>query len=197
MFGGAFNPPTRAHIDLARYAMQETGAEAVIFVPTKMNYISEDQGKNYAFTNEERLEMLRKTAENNPWMEVSDFEIISGKQPRSYETLCHLRDEGWQCRLLFGTDKLCELENGWKFIDRITEEFGIVCMERADDNAAEIIENDPYLKTLAPYITIVKTPESYHGISSTAVRKILSEISEKKGEVREMIPEEIYDILHV
>ena len=48
-FFGAFNPPTRAHIDLAEFALQETGSKDVIFVPSKSTYIKEDQKKSFAF----------------------------------------------------------------------------------------------------------------------------------------------------
>ena len=43
-FFGAFNPPTRAHLELAQFAMKKTGAEKVVFVPSKETYISGEQG---------------------------------------------------------------------------------------------------------------------------------------------------------
>ena len=38
-FFGAFNPPTLAHLDLAKFALDETGGEMAIFVPSKEAYI--------------------------------------------------------------------------------------------------------------------------------------------------------------
>lgn len=32
-FFGAFNPPTVAHLELARFALEQTGRERAIFVP--------------------------------------------------------------------------------------------------------------------------------------------------------------------
>ena len=43
-FFGAFNPPTLAHLDLARYAMEKTGRDTVVFVPSRSVYIRETQG---------------------------------------------------------------------------------------------------------------------------------------------------------
>ena len=34
-FFGAFNPPTRAHLELADFARRETGRDGVIFVPSR------------------------------------------------------------------------------------------------------------------------------------------------------------------
>ena len=75
LFGGAFNPPTIAHIRLAEYAMRTLGFEKVIFVPTKNSYISDTQGKEYVFSDADRLMMLDRIAADNPWMEVSRYEI--------------------------------------------------------------------------------------------------------------------------
>ena len=40
-FFGAFNPPTVAHVESARFAMERTGREGVVFVPSKSVYIRE------------------------------------------------------------------------------------------------------------------------------------------------------------
>ena len=191
VYGGAFNPPTRAHIELAEFAMNETGADKVIFVPSKMRYIEEDQKKDFAFSDSERLEMLRKIAETREWMEVCDYELVSQDQPRTYVTMCHLRSLGYECRLLFGSDKLPELQSGWRYVDELCREFGICCMERNDDICNKIIENDPYLKTLKPYITIIRTPTDFRHVSSTKVRLLYPILRQNLTEISELIPDEL------
>ena len=93
-FFGAFNPPTIAHIEAARIAMEATGREGVVYVPYKAVYIRDEQDKDFAYSDWQRLEMLRRAAESRPWMAVTDWELRQASQPRTYETLCHLRDEG-------------------------------------------------------------------------------------------------------
>lgn len=195
MFGGAFNPPTIAHIELADYARTAVGADYVIFVPTKNAYIADEQHKNYVFSDAQRLAMLERIASTHPWMLVSHYEIDSASQPRTYQTLCHLKEEGYDCRLLMGSDKLPELEHGWKFVKEITQEFGIVCMERSEDNVAEILKKDAYLSTLIPYIEVLKTPEKTRHVSSTAVRTLLGEIQESYARLKTMVPDEISEAL--
>ncbi len=192
VFGGAFNPPTRGHIELADYARKAVGFDYVVFVPSKMTYIKEDQGKDFAFNDISRLEMLERIAEKREWMRVSDFEINAEKQPRTYETLCRLKETtGMELKLLFGSDKLPELETGWKFVDRITKEFGIVCMVRNNDNTQEMIENNAYLNSISSYITIVSTPETYQNVSSTAVRKEIAQYIALRHHLEQMVPEEL------
>ena len=82
-FFGAFNPPTAAHVDLARFAMHETGREGVIFVPSKSAYIQGEQGKDYAYSDAVRLKMLKILSGNRPWMDVTDCELTAQSQPRS------------------------------------------------------------------------------------------------------------------
>ena len=123
-FFGAFNPPTAAHLGLAEFALRQTGREQAVFVPSKSVYIRDEQGKDFAYPDARRLRMLEKAAQTRPWMKVSDWEMRQPRQPRSYETLCHLREEGVQASLLFGSDKLPELEHGWLHVREIAEEFG-------------------------------------------------------------------------
>ena len=181
-FFGAFNPPTAAHLALAQYAMEQTGREGVLFVPSKSVYIKEAQGKDFAYGEEERLEMLRLTARLRPWMQVVDWEIRADRQPRTYRTLTHLREEGYEPVLLFGSDKLAELEREWMHVEEICREFGIVCMARGEDSCRSFIEADPYLQTLAPWIRVLDTPAEFRHISSTQVRRQVTRLRElQKG----------------
>jgi len=194
-FFGAFNPPTTAHLELARFALEALGAEQVVFIPSKTVYIREAQGKDYAYTDGERLAMLRKAAETRPWMAVSDWEMRQERQPRTYETLCHLREEGSPAKLVIGSDKLPELEHGWLHTREIVQEFGIVCLERGGDECEEMIRKDPYLRTLADGIRVLKTPAETRGISSTEVRRRVREIRRLETELKEMVPPEIRRML--
>ena len=188
-FFGAFNPPTAAHIDLAEFAMKALGRDHVIFVPSQSTYISGFQGKDYAFSNEERLSMLNTVAAARPWMRVCDWEMKQEKQPKTYQTLCHLREEGESPSLLLGSDKLLELETKWQFAREISNEFGIVCMDRGADNCAEIIRGSEFLQGLK--LTVLSVPDEYHGISSTEARKYLRQIQEAKDALKDILPPEL------
>ena len=172
-FGGAFNPPTIAHIACARYVLDTLHYEKVIFIPTKREYVLEDQKKGFSFTNEQRLSILKAIAKTNPWMVVEDYEIQSQTQPRTYTTLCYLKQQGYDVQWLCGSDKLPELQNGWKYVHELINEFGLVCMTRSHEDVETLIDSDEYLKTLKHGITVVHTPDTLQSVSSTEVRRLL------------------------
>ena len=194
-FFGAFNPPTTAHLDLALFAARASGAEKVVFVPSKSVYIRGEQGKDYAYDDNTRLAMLRAAAEHRPWMEVTDWEICQPRQPRTYETLCHLRETGLTPALLIGSDKLPELEHGWLHTEEIAREFGIVCLTRGQDECSRMIREDPYLASLARWIRVLETPQKTRAVSSTGVRQRMREIRRLREELDTMVPPEILPLL--
>ena len=194
-FFGAFNPPTIAHIEVARHAMAATGREGVVYVPSKSVYIRDEQGKDFAYTDAQRLEMLRRAATSRPWMAVTDWEIQSEVQPRTYDTLCHLRRAGYEPSLLIGSDKLPELEHGWRHVEAIAREFGFVCSSRGADECADMIRRDAYLSTLTDCIQVVEAPDMFREVSSTGVRQRLARIRALWREVQALVPDETLPML--
>ena len=194
-FFGAFNPPTRAHLELADFAWRETGREGVLFVPSRTDYIRNNQGKDAVYSNEEREEMLRRLTESRPWMQVCDWELRQAEQPRTYTTLCRLREEGYSPALLMGSDKLRELSTGWRYVPEIAREFGIVCLARGKDSCREIIRDDPFLKAISDRIVLLDTPDDWREISSTAVRRILRQPGNPEIRFTGLVPEEIRDMV--
>ena len=195
-FFGAFNPPTLAHLDLAGYALEKTNAKRVLFVPSKSAYIRDFQLKDHAYGDGERLAMLRRAAEKRPWMEVTDIEIRAEAQPRTYETLCRLRQKGTEASLLVGSDKLAEMGKSWAFVTEIAREFGIVVLTRGADECGRMIRESALLSSLASCIRVLETPEETRNISSTAVRERVARIRELEKEISQMVPEEILSLLY-
>ena len=194
-FFGAFNPPTLAHLDLAKFALTQTGSEQAVFVPSKAVYIREKQGKDFAYSDQQRLAMLNAAAANRPWMRVSDWETRQESQPRTYVTLCALRDQGLDASLLLGSDKLKELSTGWLFVEDIAREFGIVCLTREKDDCEAIIRDDPLLRRVRDCIRVLSTPDALRDVSSTAVRRRVTQIKALQAEIQAMTPEEIIPLL--
>ena len=194
-FFGAFNPPTLAHLNLAHAAMEATGRQAVIFVPSKAAYIRQEQGKEFAFSDEQRLAMLRAAAGTRPWMRVTDCELRAAQQPRTYDTLRRLRRGGTDAALLMGADKLPELERIWLHVEEIAREFGIVCLARGEGDCRKLIAEDAYLSRLAPYIQVIETPGETRNVSSTRVRELLAQIGALRDELSGLVPDEVMKFL--
>ena len=193
LFGGAFNPPTNAHIELADFARRKLGVEKVVFMPTKSVYVENEEGKDFCFSEQKRLEMLLDISKSRPWMEVSSYEIDSASQPRTYFTLKELKRKGYEVKLLIGSDWLKRLQTGWKYVKEICEEFGIVVLNREGDDLKKIIEADPYLSSLMPYLTLLQAPTAYQKTSSSKVRSGIMKGALESG-YQKMIPSELKDL---
>lgn len=193
-FGGAFNPPSIAHIELADYVRRKLHFDKVIFMPSKKTYIKNDEGKDFVFEDDVRLEMLRKIASDREWMEVSDYELSLSEQPRTYHSLCYLKEQtGYELQLLMGSDWLPNLETGWKYIPEIVSEFGIVVMSRNEDNVVDMIAKNDYLKTL--HLTVVETPNEFRDVSSTKIRQKFLRLQQMYQELYYDVPEELNGLI--
>lgn len=194
-FFGAFNPPTKAHIELAEQAMKAADFEAVMFFPSKAEYITGSQGKDYAFEDSYRMDMLMDLSASRPWMMVSGHDMECDIQPRTYDSLCALRDQGFQPSLLIGGDVLKKLEKEWLNVDKIAKEFGFVCLQRENEDLRVLVHDDPFLSQFESSICFVQTETGYHGVSSTSVRRSFDNALISWQEVCALVPPEVSALL--
>ena len=195
-YGGAFNPPTKAHLALAEFACQKTQADKVIFVPSKSQYILYTEKKEYSFSDEERLSMLHLLARSRPYMEVSDIELVSREQPRTYLTMKRLQSEGYTLKLILGSDWLHEDSlSKWRYFKEIASEFGIVLFRRNHDDIESLFENNETLKGLRKYFLALDSSEEYQDVSSCRVRELLKDFSKNEEEIKSLVNPEIFQFL--
>ncbi|MCH3966918.1 MAG: nicotinate-nicotinamide nucleotide adenylyltransferase [Bacilli bacterium] len=189
-FFGAFNPPTIGHLLSADKARKDLSLSEVLFVPSKSHYIEKTEGKDFAFSEEERLAMLLALSASRHWMKVYSGELQEERQPRTYDTLQKIfKETGKRYSLLFGSDKLMELETVWKHLPEIGKEFGFVVLSRSGKDTEKIIAKDSFLASLRPFMTLVEAPLECQGISSTKARSAYLKKDYKS--LKEMVPEEI------
>lgn len=183
VFGGSFNPPTVAHINLAKQILKNMeNVEKIIFVPVSTRY-----NKNGLAPDKERLNMLKTICETEKDLEVSDIELESNRQLYTIETLRILQKQNPNKDIYFiiGTDNLKELETWYKPED-ILSNFKVIVLDRDEDNAGNIIENSEFLKKYKLSFVKLKNMKKIN-ISSSYIRKQL-----KLGNsVQDLIPEKI------
>lgn len=198
-FFGAFNPPTKAHIELAKLAMQKTGAREVCFVPSRSSYILNEQKKDFCFSESERMDMLLIVCNENKKFFFNGHDIYSEEQPRTYVTLKYLermwKPQGCIPVLLVGADQFSSMEEKWKNVPEIAKEFGIVVLTRRAFSIDAILQSSDFYREIAPYVTIVEAPASYRWISSTYVREQIKRIQNAQQELSKNLSPEIYDYI--
>lgn len=193
VFGGAFNPVTLAHIHLAEKVRRKLSFDYVIFIPSKSKYILSTEKKDSSFSEEERYKMLKEVSKTRDWMIVSDIEIKKEDQPRTYFTLKKLKEEGYDLKLLMGSDWLPCLEDKWLYIDEILDEFGIVILRRNHDDISSIINSSSFLKERKEKFIFIDVDEEHQEASSSKVRELLKKKDYKK--VGKLVPQEILPYL--
>ena len=184
IFGGSFNPPTIAHIQLAKKLLYEYQIiEKVIFVPVSTKY-----NKDGLAPDIERYNMLKKVCENNQDLEVSSIELDTEKQLYTIETLNKIQEQNPDKKIAFvlGTDNLKELET-WHDIENLLLKYRILVLKRNNDDVVKIINENEILakhKNSFVKLNIEQIP-----LSSTEVREKV-----KNGEdITELVPEEIQE----
>lgn len=187
LFGGAFNPVTRAHVELAQLALEKTGRECVVFLPSQSHYIEKDEQKNYALSEKQRLYLLKKCQESRPWMKVSHYDLDQESQPRTYQSLQAMKKEGYDCALLMGDDQFLKMESTWLYGENIAKEFGIVCLER-EKKVLEEVKKHPFLMKLMPYVQVIVSPGWSRTVSSSQVRFWLQDMDSYKEELEKVLP---------
>ena len=170
IFIGAFNPPTTAHIAVAKAAADKYGCK-VVFVPSHTEFIQNVERKDAAYTAEERVNMLNILAKTRNWMDVSDYDLQQKEQPKAIQTLHYFaQEQNCQPKLLIGSDNL-KLFAHWHRAEDILKTFGIIVAARRTDDCDKIIAKRELLQKYKDKIDIIFTPEAYHIISSSAFRK--------------------------
>lgn len=167
VFGGAFNPPTVAHINFAKQILNKIDrVEKVIFVPVSTKY-----HKSGLASDADRFNMLKCICDSEECLEVSSIELDSTRQLYTIETLRILKKRYPDKEIYFiiGTDNLKEIKT-WYKADLLLQEFKIIVLERNEDIMENIIENDNFLKQYESSFIKLHHIEKMH-ISSTYIRK--------------------------
>jgi len=193
VFGGSFNPPTKAHIDLAKQILDKIDSvEKVIFVPVSTKY-----NKNGLAPDEVRYNMLQKICNNYKNIEVSSIELDTTRQLYTIETLKIIQKQYPNNEICFviGTDNLKELES-WYTSDILLDNFKVIVLERDEDSIDNIIKNDEFLNKYKNSFIKLKNIEKIE-LSSSYIRELIKNKKSIKGLVPEEIEKtviEIYDI---
>lgn len=189
IFGGSFNPPTIAHINLAKQILDKMkNIEKIIFVPVSTKY-----NKQGLAPDEDRLELLKTICQDHPNMEVSSLELNSPRQLYTMETLKIMQKQNPDKTIYFivGTDNLKELET-WHAANEILQQFKIIVLERDNDIMEKIISNSLFLKQYRE--SFIKLNFNKIKLSSSYIRQKV----QMGEEIKELVPEKIYkDILRI
>lgn len=171
IFGGSFDPPHVAHVELPRCVAEAIGADVVVYIPAGRAPHKLDQQQTDP---RHRLAMLKLAIADEPHAVVLSDEIeraADGRPSYTVDTLETLRRRldaagsadtssgGAEMRLLIGTDQVAIFES-WREWERVMELAEPVVMMRPPHTAEDL---PPAWRD-----RVVAVPET--PVSSTAVR---------------------------
>ena len=170
-FGGTFDPPHNEHIAELKAAIEETGAEKAIVMPTSSPPHKETFFKA---SDADRLEMCRLAFGDVRGVEISDFEINAGGKSYSYVTLDYLKKKypDYEILFLMGTDMLASFDK-WKYPEKILSLSTPLLCERTGDGETK-------------EVTLRRFKEKF-GIEARALNYVGKEVSSTEIKFRIML----------
>lgn len=184
-YGGSFNPPTKAHIGLAKKAIKECKLDKVIFVPVGDLYKKEGMAKGI-----DRYNMLKLACEEESNLQVSDIEIKSNKEYKAIDIFKIIQKEYKESEnfFLMGADNFKKILS-WKDSNKLVRDFNYIILDRGLEEAKSIIENYDFLKKNERRFRIIENQE-FKECSSTHIRKQL-----KHGEEPKDLNDKVYNYI--
>ncbi|ARI76994.1 nicotinate-nucleotide adenylyltransferase [Halobacillus mangrovi] len=128
ILGGTFDPPHHGHLIMAEYARNDLDLDEVWFIPSHVP--PHKQGAKVA--GEDRLRMVQKAVESNPYFQASDVELTRKGTSYTVDTMKYLKDQFPENEFYFiiGGDMVEHLPQ-WHKIDELQNLVQFVGVKRS------------------------------------------------------------------
>lgn len=190
IIGGTFNPIHYAHLLIAENAREQFGLDRVIFIPTGISYMKQD---NEIPSGDIRYQMVKIAIEGNPYFTCSRIEMDREGYTYTVDTLKELQKmyPGDKLYFIMGEDSLRNLDT-WHDYEEIFKLATILVTKRRNDDTSEIKKLiSDFTKNNKAHIKEIISSEME--ISSSVIRK---KISSGKS-VRYLLPEDVAEYIAV
>ena len=165
-FGGSFNPPTNAHINLAKQIIHECKLDKLIFVPIGDFYKKQDL---IAFKH--RYNMLKTMCDLNEKLEVSNIEDNQLTKVYAIDIFEIIKKQyaNDDIYYIMGSDNL-EKITSWKDYIKLVTSYKYIIIERKEDDFKSILEENSLIKGHSDNYTVIHN-NKYQQISSSVARE--------------------------
>lgn len=165
IFGGAFNPPTKAHLAIYHHVKRHLDCRLFIFLPVSSLYTKRSLASNH-----HRYQMLSLLTQGLPDVLVSTMEFEDSDYRGTYQSLLRFQEKypNDELAFLIGADNLPKLHK-WINAKSLLAEFKFIVVNRQQTNLGEWIASDSFLKDYAQQFVIL--PDFDMLISSTEFRE--------------------------
>lgn len=165
-FGGSFNPPTHAHINIAKMSIEKFNLDAVYFVPVGNLY-----NKPSLIDENYRYKMLKLICDDK--IKVENIEL-GRKEPlntlQAFE-LIEQKYKNTENYYIMGADNFEKLPT-WKNAKELIENYKYIIFERNGSNSKSLIDTQELLKQNRDNFNFLNV-EQYSNVSSGIIRELI------------------------
>jgi nicotinate-nucleotide adenylyltransferase len=163
VFGGAFNPVTKAHIDIVEFLKKEYPTSKFTFLPVSSAYTKRSLASDY-----HRLNMLNLAIDGYEDVDVSTLEMSDTDFLGTYQSLIRLSDLYEEdIYFVMGADNLNHVDK-WINASGLLSEFKFIVLGRDDINITDVFQNHHLLQRFKENFIVYD--DFKVDISSTAFR---------------------------
>lgn len=177
IFGGSFDPPHKGHQNIVQRALETLDIDKLIVVPAFLNPFKQSS----LASPEQREAWCHALFDEIAGVEVSNYEIKSGRPVYTSESLQHFQKQYDVCYLIVGSDNLASITK-WHAFDWINSMITWVIAEREiHPMNTEMLRSWIPLKVDIP-VSSTKIRESGHlDMIDSRIREEVSTLLNKKG----------------
>ena len=176
LFGGSFDPIHCAHLEVAHRALEQTGADRVIFIPASRSPLKHRPIAKDA----DRLRMLQLALDDEVKFELNTLEIEQNKISYTINTVDYFRElyEDTKLFWIIGEDQFAHLDK-WRRIDELVKKINFLVYPR--------LGNNRMFNTLINGLCYQLLKAKTLSVSSTEIR----ERCEKRLRLSGLVPESV------
>lgn len=163
VYGGAFNPPTKAHQKIPEILKRKLPITRFTYLPVSTVY-----RKNDLLDNQHRLNMLQLITKDLDGVEISDLEMQDTAFKGTYNALKRLQKDDEKTAFVIGSDHL-ETLHRWKDAERLLSEFYGIILNRHKKDLHTMIVKDPFLNKHQDHLLVIEDVDLPY--ASSAYRK--------------------------
>ena len=170
-FGGSFNPPTYAHLKIAKESIEKFNLDKVFFVPVGNLY-----NKPELIDEKYRYEMLKIISKNENNIEVEDIELNKEKTISAIQAFFMIENKykkfynhEIETYYIMGADNFINILN-WKDSKQLIENYKYIIFKRDNIDIEEYINENKLLNKNKSNFNILKLNENNY-INSSSIRE--------------------------
>ena len=169
-FGGSFNPPTYAHLNIARTVIENLKLDTFFFVPMGNSYNKIDLADEKF-----RYDMLNLMCKDEKNIKVEDIELNRKETTTTIQAFKMIEEKynskNNEIYYIMGADNFKKLPN-WKDAEELAKGFKYIIINRDNINIEELINSNKLLNKYKENFTVICIEDKYKDISSTIVRNL-------------------------